>query len=49
MFSFVTFASFLAGLSDLSLRNEKNDNSVKTETDETLDSKYYSAERGDKM
>ena len=33
MFSFVTFASFLAGLSDLSLRNE-NDNSVKTETDE---------------
>lgn len=48
MFSFVTFASFLAGLSDLSLRNE-NDNSVKTETDETHDSKYYSAERGDKM
>lgn len=48
MFSFVTFASFLARLSDLSLRNE-NDNSVKTETDETLDSKNYSAERGDKM
>lgn len=48
MFSFVTFASFLAGLSDLSLRNE-NDNSVKTETDETLDSKQHSAERGDKM
>lgn len=48
MFSFVTFASFLAGLSDLSLRNE-NDNSVKTETDQTLDSKNYSAERGDKM
>lgn len=47
MFSFVTFASFLAGLSDLSLRNGKI--SVKTETDETLDSKQHSAERGDKM